>query len=223
MVRVVEQVQIRKQILDFLPFIELVTVDDLIRQAPPTKRMLQRSGEVVHAAKDREIARPQPLGLDGQTNRLDDLFGFLVAVLIDPQNDRFAFLITREQALGLSPPVVANQLVSDAQNVRRAAIILLQPNRFDRRVILFEIENIIQIGPPPAIDRLVGITGDGEVRVVDGKGPDDRVLCQVGVLVFVDHDVAKPGVELLTDLRVFAKQHRDVQQQVVKVDRIGAE
>ena len=53
------------------------------------------------------------------------------------------------------------------------------------------------------------------------KAGDDPVLRQVRVLVFVDKHVAEAIVELVPDLRVLGQNLHDVQQQVVKIDRVG--
>jgi hypothetical protein len=48
-------------------------------------------------------------------------------------------------------------MVGHAQDVRRAAEVLFQPNDADGAQIAFEVEDVVQIGAAPAVDRLVGI------------------------------------------------------------------
>ncbi len=183
--------------------------------------MFERPRQVVHSAKDRELAWPRPVVLDRVDDRLDDPVRLVMTVVVYPHDDGIPLVVLGKQPLRLAASVVPDQPVGDPQNVWRAAVILLQTNRMNRRVILFEIENVVQVGAPPPVDRLVRVAGDGQVRVVDRQRPHDRVLRQIRVLVLVDHDVPESGVELATDLRVFPEQHRDVQQQVVEVDRVG--
>ena len=114
-------------------------------------------------------------------------------------------------------------MVRDAEDVRRAAVVLLQPHDLDLREILLELQDVAQVRAAPAVDRLVGIARDGQVRIVDRQGPDDGVLGQVRVLVLVDQDVAVAGVQLSPQLVLLAQQRGHVQQQVVEIDRIGRE
>ena len=119
---------------------------------------------------------------------------------------------------GLRRLVVADQRVGHAQDALRAAVVLLQPDDLHVGIVVLELENVAQVRAAPAVDRLVGIAGDGQVRVVDRQGPHDRVLGQVRVLILVDQDVAIALVERGADLGVLAQQRGDVQQQVVEID-----
>ena len=56
--------------------------------------------------------------------------------------------------------------------------------------------------------------------MVDRQRPHDGVLGQVGVLVFVDQDIAVALVELAAHLGVLAEQRGDVQQQIVEIDGV---
>ena len=51
--------------------------------------------------------------------------------------------------------------------------------------------------------------------------PYDRILGHVGVLVLVNEDKAEAFIELLAQRFGIGKHCGDVQQQVIKIDRVG--
>ena len=101
-------------------------------------------------------------------------------------------------------------MVGDAEDVLRAAVIPLELDDPAAGIIALELEDVRQVGPAPAVDRLVGVAGDAEVGMVDREGPDDGVLGEVRVLVFVDQDVAEAAVEAGADVAVVLEDRHDV-------------
>ena len=57
--------------------------------------------------------------------------------------------------------------------------------------------------------------------MIDRQRPDDRVLGQIRILVFVDQDKSILPVESSADLGVLPQQRGDVHQQVVEVGGVG--
>ena len=100
-------------------------------------------------------------------------------------------------------------------------------------VVFFEIEDVGDVRAAPAVDCLVGITDDADVwrggfvfhpREWRGRGGElggDFELDGVGVLVFVDEQVAPAGVEFCFDFRVGVEYFGGVEEEVVEVDRAG--
>ena len=87
--------------------------------------------------------------------------------------------------------------------------------------VLFEVEDVAQVGAAPLVDRLVRIPDDGEVAVFGRELADQEVLRAVGVLVFVDQDVAElrrvAGAHVLG---AFEELHA-LEQEVVEVERVA--
>ena len=77
--------------------------------------------------------------------------------------------------------------------------------------------------PAPAVDRLVGITRRAQVRFELRQRRDDLVLRFVRVLILIDQDEAEPLVEFRSQFFVLGQQQRDVNEQVVKIDRVRSE
>ena len=221
--RVVHQVQIGQDVLDFLALIELHAVDDLVRDALQPQRVFDQPGQGVDPVKDGEIARRAPAGANLGGHLPGDPVGFILPGRIDGQPNRSARRIVGEQLFRFPPDVERDQVVRDAEDVRRAAEVLLQPHDLDLREILFELQDVAQVRAAPAVNRLIGIARDGQVRIVDGQGPHDGVLGQVRVLVFVDQDVAEAGVQLSPQFVLLPQQRGHVQQQVVEIAGIGSD
>ena len=60
-----------------------------------------------------------------------------------------------------------------------------------------EVEDAADVGPAEAVDRLVGVTHDGEVAAVAGQRTEQGDLPGVGVLVLVDEDVVPARPQLV--------------------------
>ena len=165
--RVVDQLQVTDQVLNLFALIELDAAQHLIRHAPHAHRLFDRPRQRVHPAKDRDVPGADLLRRHRPRDVLDDRPRFLPAVLVHPQHHRRPLVVLGEQLLGLPMAVVADQLIGHPQDVRRAAVILLQPDDFDVRIILFKIQDVVQVGAAPPVDRLVRVAGDGQVRMVD--------------------------------------------------------
>ena len=116
---------------------------------------------------------------------------------------------------------MADQLGGHAEDALRAAIVAFQAYDVNVGIIVLEFENVVQIAHPPAVDRLVRVAGDGQIGIFYRQRPGDGVLGEIGVLIFIDEDVAIAVVEALADFSIFAQQRRDVQEQVVEVGGIG--
>jgi len=65
--------QIRNNVFDFLALIELVPVDDLVRDTGGFERMFQCAGKVVSAIKNGVVARTALSLLNRQCNRIGNI------------------------------------------------------------------------------------------------------------------------------------------------------
>jgi hypothetical protein len=108
------------------------------------------------------------------------------------------------------------------------------PERDDRaaRIVLLELEDVGDVRAAPAVDRLIGIADDADVRpgpcafavlrAVPRQERGDDELGVVGVLVLVDEQVLPALVALGADVLVLLQQLGCEHQQVVEVDGAGA-
>ena len=101
------------------------------------------------------------------------------------------------------------------------AVVLLQADGAAGGVLLLKGEDVLDGGPPEAVDRLVVVAHHAEVLITPGQGGGQQVLEVVGVLVLVDEHV--PELSLVEGphlLKLLEKPHR-VEDDVVKVQGAG--
>ncbi len=87
--------------------------------------------------------------------------------------------------------------------------------------IAFEVENVADIGSAPLVDGLVRITHDAQVRVVLREPSGDLVLGLIGVLVLIDKDILKAGVQLAAHFLIVFQRQGGQEQQIVEVECVG--
>ena len=98
---------------------------------------------------------------------------------------------------------------------------MLKLHCFSLRPIALEIQDIADIRATPAVDALIVVANDHKVAAHLGEQLGDGILCAVGVLIFVHHDVAKTLAICLDDVRILLEQMIRVEQQIVEVHGIG--
>src|SRR5690606_12571395 len=108
-----------QQVLDLFALVKLRAVDDLVRQAPPPQGVFDRPCQRVHAAENRTVPRLALAIHHRGGDLVGDVVGLARGIGVALQSDRFTFGVLGEQLLVFAPPVVANQLVGDPQDIRR--------------------------------------------------------------------------------------------------------
>jgi hypothetical protein len=125
--------------------------------------------------------------------------------------------------LGPEPLVLAGGVVddhrgSDVEDALGGAVVLLERHHPAVRVVLLEVEDVAEVGAPPAVHRLVGIAHHAEVPVLLGEELHDAVLRAVRVLVFIHEHVRPHGAVPAEGLRHRLEQPHHAEQQVVEVE-----
>ena len=82
------------------------------------------------------------------------------------QLDRIALRVVRKELLVFAEVVVLDQVICCAEDCLGAAVILLETHHLDLGKIFFETQDVPDIGPAPTENRLIRITGSGQVRVI---------------------------------------------------------
>ena len=68
------------------------------------------------------------------------------------------------ERLRLAPPIEPDQVVGDAEDVLGASIVAFEPDDPAAGIVVLEFEDVAQVRAPPAVNRLVGVARDAEVR-----------------------------------------------------------
>ena len=92
-----------------------------------------------------------------------------------------------------------------------------QPHHLGSQKIALETQDVVHLGPAPAVDRLVVVADAAQVLPTLRQQPQPEVLRDVGVLVLVDQDVFEPIMEIGQHVRMLGEDGQVVQQEVAEV------
>ena len=121
------------------------------------------------------------------------------------------------QRLAKAPTVVGDHAGRGAKDVGGRAVILFEADDLCAREVLFELQDVLDLGTPPRIDGLVIVPYAGDVASGLGQQAQPQILDAVGVLIFVHHDIAEALLIGFQHLAVGAQDGQHVEQQVAKV------
>ena len=103
----------------------------------------------------------------------------------------------------------------------RRTIVLLELHHGGRGVILLKIQDVPNVRPTPAVDRLIVVANHAQVVVLAGQQPYQQVLRVIRVLVFVYRDVVVTRADLPASIVVLLKMHDRLHDQVVEVQGVA--
>ena len=101
------------------------------------------------------------------------------------------------------------------------AVVLFQSDHPCVLVLLFKIQDILNVGPPETVDGLVIVTHHAEVPVSPGQQAGEEILQVVGVLILVHQHIPELFLVVVQHLRLRLQQRDGVVNDVVKVQGIG--
>ena len=219
------QPEIGHGVADFLPLIEARAADDPVRQADGQETVLESAHLVAGTDQNRHIVQivaAQAAAGAGMEilDLLADPAGLGLAVPMPDQADLQAVLGIGPERLAQPALVRGNQPRGRAQDLRGGTIVLFQPDHLRARKILLEAQDIADLGPAPAIDRLVVIADAADIAMGLRQQPQPQILGDVGILIFVDEDIAEAVLPAGQNIGMGLKQRHAMQQQIAEIDRV---
>ena len=115
---------------------------------------------------------------------------------------------------------MGNHLIGRIQNIGRGAVILLQLNYRGIRVILFEIQDVMNICATPAVNGLIVIAHHAQVAALRRQQLHQLILGKVGILILVHHHIAETAAIAVQHRRMIRKQGQRLHQQIIEIQRI---
>ena len=112
---------------------------------------------------------------------------------------------------------MGDEPVGCGENVGRRAVVLLQADDLRAGEVAFEAQDVGDFGAAPGIDRLVVVADAAQIAARLGEELQPFVLRLVGVLIFVDEDVAETVAVAGEHVGLVAEDHQHVEQQVAEV------
>ena len=181
-----EHPQVGQRVLDLAPLVEPRPADELVADAVAEERLLDRAGLRVHPVHHGHVLGPEPgrlvvvrapgepraaPGLPDQALDLaGDPLGLLLLVERLEPLDRHAALVLGPELL-VGPPLVARDHgVGRVEDQLRRAVVLLELDDRRVRVVALEVEDVLDVRPAPAVDRLVVVAHDAQVAMRGGEG-----------------------------------------------------
>ena len=222
--RAYDQPEIGHGIADLHALIKTRAADHAVGQSDGEKAIFKGAHLVAGAHEDRHVI--ERIGIPAARAALHgfDLFadpaGLFLAVPMADEADLFALFGIGPKLFSKTSLVARDHARCGRQNMGRGAIVLFQTDHGGARKILFKPQDVAHFGPAPAIDRLVIVAHAADVLVPAREKPQPHVLGDVGVLIFVHQNVAKPAL-ILGQHVVMGLENRDhVQEQIAEIDGV---
>ncbi len=102
--------------------------------------------------------------------------------------------------------IVGDQPRCGAENMSGRAVIAFEPYDLGARKVGLEAQDVVHLGAPPAIDRLIVVADAADVAAALGEQPEPQILRDVGVLIFVHQHEGEALLVLRQHVRVLLEQ-----------------
>ena len=211
--------EIGEGVADFLALIEARTADDPIGYSQGDEAVFKGAHLEGGAHQDRHIVKLLAFALQ-VFYVIANGAGFLIAVPMRAQGELLAVLTLGPERLAETALVLGNKSRGGTQDLRRRTIVALEPDHLGAGEILLEAQYVVDLGPAPAIDRLVVVADTANVLVSLGQQSQPQILSNIGVLILIDQHVFEPALILLQHIGVHLENMQNLEQQIAEVDGI---
>ena len=131
----------------------------------------------------------------------------LVLLVISPIVDNlFTVFILSPEIFRTAVAVVSDDFISCLKNGFGGTIVFLKQDYLSFRIILFKVQDILHIGSPPAIDRLVSVSDHADILKARSQELDQLVLGMVGILILVHMDILVTLLVVDQNIRILIKK-----------------
>ena len=208
--------QIGERIADLGALVKSRAADHPVGQAKRDEALLEFAHLERGAHKNRDLVERMALAL-----QLLDLFadhaGFFFRIPNAGDGRLLAQRAIGEERLAKPPLIMRDETRGRGEDMAGRAVIALEPDDFRARKIALEAQNIIDLGAPPAIDRLIVVADAADIVAPLGEQPQPQILGGVGVLIFIDEHIAEAVLIEFQDLGIFAKEPQGFEQKIAEI------
>ena len=177
-------------VFDFLTVVEADAADDFIGDMHVKKSFFKSIGLGIGAVKDGEVGKIGVVFLKIEDFH-GDVGGFGGFILEVFDVDGLASFGVGEEGFVGASFVFVNDFLRGGEDILGGAVVLFEFDDFGAREILFEVEDVGEVGAAPGVDGLPVVADDANVTICVDEEFDDMVLDEVGVLVLVDKNVVE--------------------------------
>ena len=133
---------------------------------------------------------------------------------------RLAVIPVGAERLAESAFILGDKAGSGAQNMRRRAIVALQPDDLGAGEILLEAQDVVHLGAAPAIDRLIVVAHAADIPWPWASSLQPEILRHIGVLIFVDQHVFEAVLIVFQNIGMVLEDAQDFEQQIAEIGGI---
>ena len=148
---------------------------------------------------------------------LADPARLFLAVPVADQAHLLAALRLGPERLAKPPGIRCDQTRGGGQDVFGRPVVLFQPDHLGAGEVLFEAQDVADLGAAPAVDRLIVVADAADVLVPRRQQPEPEILRDVRILIFIDQNEAKPPLILLQNVNVLLEDRHHMQKQIAEV------
>ena len=217
---VIQDAQVGEDVLHLRPVKELGAAHDAVGDAVALHGVFQGVGLGVGAV-EHGVVPELPAPVDPHQDVPGHEVGLVPLVEDGADVDGLAAAALGPEGLALAAGVVGDDGVGGVQDVLGGAVVLLQPDEPGLGILLLKAQDVLNVGPPEAVDALVVVAHHAEVLPPPGEKGREQILQMVGVLVLVHQHVAELPLVVLQHLRAGAQQRHRVEDEVVEVQGVG--
>ena len=221
-IRISHYTEIGYDILDFLTLIEGQSAVNAVWYSILAHLLLKRTALRIRTIKDGKVTILSTLLSSDTLNVVAYDDSLLLVAIGGLQRESLALFVLAEDILANLSFVLANQRVSCLNDELRRTVVLLQfKEACALRVLLLEIEDIVDIGTSEAIDALRIVANHTYTTMLLCQLQHDSLLRIVRVLILVDQHIVESFYVLLTDILMLMKQQIGLHQQVVEIHGVS--
>ncbi|PAV72124.1 hypothetical protein WR25_11663 [Diploscapter pachys] len=171
---------------------------------------------MLRADEDRDMVERGAVPLRG-LDLVADPAGFFGPVPHPQHAHLFAYVEFGPQRLAEPTAVMRDHARCGAEDVGRRPVILFEADHLGAGKILLELQDVFDLCAAPRIDGLIIVADAGDVLACLGEQPQPQILDDVGVLIFVHHDVFEAFLIRPQHIGMRLQDGEHVEQQVAEV------
>ena len=199
-----------------------MTADDEVGEAPAHQRLFDDSRLRVDAIEHHHIGGAELVGLGQRRDLACDVVSLVALGHRGEVGDLLATLVLGPQRFLLALAIVPNHGARGGEDGFGRAVILLELEDLRVGKIVFEIEDVADVGAAPFVDRLILVADHADISGSCRERLHQQVLHAIGVLVLIDHQMRGAPLILFECRGIIAQQLVGQQLQVAEVHRIDS-
>ncbi len=220
LVRIHQQLEVGHDVLDLGTREEGGAARDAIGDAVGHQRLLEDARLMVAPVEDGVILEAGAIH-ELVTHQLGgDALRLVLLVLGKQHLELHPLVQLGEEGLVVDVGVVGDQDVGALEDAPLGAVVLLQLDEPQIGEVLVQQHQVLRLGTAPGVDGLVVVSHYGEAGPLADDLLHQLVLAGVGVLVFIDQQIADLALPALAHLLVALEQQGRHHDEVVKIQRV---